>query len=115
MDISSLVVALGIALYGAIEYRRREALHARRLSEIRRGIRPPFAPPRVALWQVFTSVSVGVLLLVFIVVLLALEFRTGVNAGPYLPLILFFSLLLVVVAFIALRTLVSYIWWRDRR
>ncbi len=115
MDYSSLVVALGIALYGAIEYRRREASHARRVGEIRRGLRPRSEPPRVALWQVFTSVSVGVLLLLFICILLALEFRTGAKAGPYLPLVLFFSLLLVVVAFIVLRTFVSYVWWRDRR
>lgn len=115
MDYSSLVVALAIAFYGAIEYRRREALHSRRISEIRRGLRSPFEPPRVELWQVFTSVSVALLLILLIFALLALEFRTGVKAGPYIPLVLFFSLLLVLVAFIVLRTLVGYVWWRDRR
>jgi sterol desaturase/sphingolipid hydroxylase (fatty acid hydroxylase superfamily) len=115
MDYTSLIIALGIALYGASEYRRREAVHAKNLSEIRRGMRPSFEPRRVGLWQVFSAVSVGVLLVACIVGLLVLEFRTGVKACPYLPLILFFSLLLVLVAFVVLRTLVSYLWWRDRR
>jgi hypothetical protein len=115
MDYTSLVAAIGIALYGVIEYRRRETSHARSIAEVRRGLRPHFELPHVALWQVVTSFSVGALLVAFIVLLLALEFRTGVKAGPYIPLVLTFSVLLLVVALIAVRTLVSYIWWRDRR
>jgi hypothetical protein len=115
MDYTSLVIALAIAAYGALEYRRREAHHARHLSEVRRGLRPHSEFPRVAVWQVYTTGAVGILLLAFVITLLTLEFRTGVKVGPYIPMAVFFGLMFVLVVLMFLRVFVGYILWRDRR
>jgi hypothetical protein len=115
MDTTSLFIAVANAAYGLVEYRRREGLHARHISEIRRGLRPVFNPPHVAFWQVCTTGAVGILLLAFVAILLALEFRTGVKAGPYVAVTVFFGLLFLIVALMFMRVLVGYIWWRDRR
>jgi hydrogenase-4 membrane subunit HyfE len=115
MDTTSLAIAVAIAAYGVVEYRRREALHARHISEIRRGLRPLIDLPHVAFWQVCTTGAVGILLIAFVAILLALEFRTGVKAGPYVPVAAFFGLLFLIVALMFMRVLVGYIWWRNRR
>jgi hypothetical protein len=115
MDTTSLFIAGAIAAYGLVEYRRREALHARHISEIRKGLRPVFDPPHMAFWQVCTTGAVGILLLALVAILLTLELRTGVKAGPYAAVAVFFGLLFLIVALMFMRVLVGYIWWRDRR
>jgi hypothetical protein len=114
MDYVSLIIALAIAVYGFVEYRRRNLQHIEQLAEIRKGIRPVSAEPRIALWHVYTTGAVGILLFVAYVVLLVLEFRTGIKAGPYLLVAAFFAVLLVMVMLMFIRALMGYIRWRKQ-
>ena len=79
MDWTSLVVALGIAGYGAIEYNRREILQKERIAGLRKGVLPSFDLPVPELWQLLTTGGVAILLIVFTGWL----WYTGIHAGNY--------------------------------
>ncbi len=114
MDPTSLLIAAGIVVYGILEYRRREMKHTRNLVEVRKGLQPVFGEPRVCLWQVLTTGAVLILLLAFIIVLLWLEFRTGMKVGPYVPVAAFFGIFFLIVFLMLIRVLLGYIRWRAR-
>lgn len=63
MDWTSLILALAIALYGLLEYRKRERLQKERIEAIRKGILPPFEPPPPQFWRVLTTGAVEVALI----------------------------------------------------
>ena len=79
MDWTSLIIALGIAGYGAVEYSRRESLQKERIAGLKKGILPSFEPPRPEVWRLLTTGAVEVVLLIFAGWL----WYKGIHAGKY--------------------------------
>ncbi|MDP2886336.1 MAG: hypothetical protein Q8P51_15075 [Ignavibacteria bacterium] len=64
MDFSSLFTVVGILLYGAYEYHRREQLHRAVLQNLREGIPPVVSETKPAVLKLWTTGIVsGILLL----------------------------------------------------
>lgn len=97
MDWTTLIIALGIAGYGAVEYRRRESLQKERIAGLRKGILPLYEPPRPELWRLLTTGAVEIVLLIFAGWL----WYKGIHAGNYLRAFAqvgsFFSILALLV------------------
>jgi uncharacterized membrane protein YfcA len=62
MDYSSLVIAGGIALYGAYEYHRRDLAHAKTMAELSLGNTPAEERPQASRAKITTTSLVALLM-----------------------------------------------------
>ena len=106
MDFGSLAMAMGIALYGLIEYRRRERVHRTELAYVRRGETPPRTTPRYPVLTLVTTAGTAALLLVSAALLIV--------RGPGLPRY-GASIAAIGVIFLILSVPVSFMLIRDLR
>ncbi len=97
MDWTSLILAMGIALYGVLEYRRREVVQKQRIEGLRRGVMPSFEPPAPRRWQLLTTVAVELSLLLFAVWIWSRAVVAGKYFGAYAPLGAFITILALIV------------------
>ncbi len=99
MDWTSLFFAACIALYGFLEYRKRESVQKQRIEGLRKGILPSFEPPVPGLGRILATGAIGLLLIVFSGWIWYRGIFAGKYIGAYAPLGIFFtSLALIVLA-----------------
>jgi len=102
MDYTGLAILLGIILYGAFEYHRREQLHKEAMAYLKRDLEPPAVSDKPQQWKIWTTGAVATLLLLFVLTLFVFTAKAGLEkGGPYLlvasPLTLILLLLLLIV------------------
>jgi hypothetical protein len=98
MDISSLPTVVGILLYGAYEYHRREQLHRTVLQNLREGIQPVVPETRPAVLKLWTTGIVSGILLLSGLGLLFLRPRI-IYGGEFLYILafMFFTIFLLLL------------------
>lgn len=82
MDWSEFVLPVLVIIFGLLEYRRRERVHARRLADLERGVAPSFARPKPTLFKVISAGVVAFLLLLMTVGLFTMGIITRKPMGP---------------------------------
>lgn len=97
MDWTSLVLAAGIALYGLLEYQRRESLQKQRIEGLRKGVLPSFEPPVPGLGRIMATGMVGLILIIFSGWIWYRGIFAGNYFGAYAPLGIFFTSLALIV------------------
>ncbi len=97
MDWTSLILALGILLYGILEYLKRESLQKQRIEGLRKGILPSFEPPVPQIGRILTTGGVEAALVVFSGWLWYRGIVPGNYIRAYAPLGVFFTALAIIV------------------
>ncbi len=108
MDWTSLILAALIGIFGFVEYRRRERVHARRLADLRRGVAPSFERPRPQLISVVSTGIVASILLLLALSVFLMGLATGKAIGPLSAVWGFFGLLFLCVLALFVTTLTRY-------
>jgi hypothetical protein len=96
MDIVSIAIFLGIAMFVLVEYQRRERDHQRALIALGRGEKPEKPVPIIPLWKVLATGCVLVILLVATGFLASLTLRAHPRSAPPLMIITGGGVVLVV-------------------
>ncbi len=96
MDWTSLVLAAGIALYGFLEYQKRESLQKERVEGLRKGVLPSFEPPAPRIGWILATGTVVAILFVFSSWIWYRGIFAGKYIGAYAPLGIFFTALALV-------------------
>ncbi len=97
MDWTSLIFAAGIALFGFLEYRKRESLQKQRIEGLRKGILPSFEPPVPGIGRILATGATGLLLIVFSSWIWYRGIIADKYIGAYAPLGIFFISLALIV------------------
>jgi sterol desaturase/sphingolipid hydroxylase (fatty acid hydroxylase superfamily) len=108
MDWSSFILPVFIIVFGLLEYRRRERVHALRLADLERGVEPSFARPKTTRFKVISSGVVAFLLLLMTIGLFAMGIITRKPMGPLGWVGGFFGCIFLLVATMFLFTLRRY-------
>lgn len=98
MDFSSLFTVVGILLYGAYEYHRREQLHRKVLRDLREGKPPVVQETKPAVLKLWTTGIVSGILLLSVLGFLFLRPRI-IYGGEYLYILafMFFTIFLLLL------------------
>lgn len=89
MDWTSIIVAVAIAFYGWLEYRRRETAHRSVLARLMRGASLPVSEAAPPLAKILMLGSVCLLLLFTVAILLYFSSVVRTNAGKPLGIMAF--------------------------
>jgi membrane associated rhomboid family serine protease len=108
MDWTSYILPALIAIFGFVEYRRRERVHALRLADLRRGVAPSFERPRPTLFSVISSGIAALLLLLLAISVFLMALATGKVFGSISAVWGFFGLLFLCVMALFVTTLLRY-------
>ncbi len=108
MDWTSLILAAFIGIFGFLEYRRRERVHASRLADLRRGVAPSFERPRPLLVSVISTGIAASLVLLLALSVFLMALAKGKAISPLSAVWGFFGLLFLCVLALFISTLIRY-------
>lgn len=106
MNVGDFVLPLGILLWAAFEYHRREQEYKETMAYLRRGIQPPSPPDIPKAVHLWTTGGVAILLLIVVSVLLWLVLNGSIIYGSG-------ALIILAVPFTTLSALLFLIFRRD--